>query len=99
MTSFLRTAASPKTSPGPEGLLSELKSRLINRVMDAELTTHLGYDKHGKRKMPGGGARKGHSKAEKMGSFFELCIEFFKQALLAKIPSKRSHYTLTSSRR
>ena len=25
---------------------TELKKRLINRVLDSELTTHLGYDKH-----------------------------------------------------
>ena len=34
---------------GPGGLLAELKQRLITRVMDAELTTHLGYDKNEKR--------------------------------------------------
>lgn len=34
---------------GLGGLLAELKQRLITRVMDAELTTHLGYDKNEKR--------------------------------------------------
>ena len=34
---------------GLGGLLAELKQRLITRVMDAELTTHLGYDKNDKR--------------------------------------------------
>ena len=28
---------------GPEGLLAELKQRLISRVLDSELT-HLGYE-------------------------------------------------------
>ena len=51
----------PEDLIGPGGLLAELKKRLITRVMDAELTTHLGYDKNEKR--PGGGfnARNGHS--------------------------------------
>jgi hypothetical protein len=31
---------------GPDDLLTELKKRLINRVLDSELTTHLGYNKH-----------------------------------------------------
>ncbi len=32
----------PEGLVGPEGLLAELKKRLMNRVLDAELTAHLG---------------------------------------------------------
>ena len=39
---------SPEDLLGPDGLLTELKKRLINKVLDSELTTHLGYEKHGK---------------------------------------------------
>jgi putative transposase len=51
----------PEDLLGPEGLLTELKKRLINRVLESELTTHLGYDKH--ERSPGGqaNARNGHS--------------------------------------
>ncbi len=59
---LLENYSKPEDLTGPDGLLNELKRRLINRVMDAELTTHLGYDKHGKRVVPGGDARNGHSK-------------------------------------
>ena len=59
---LLENYSKPEDLTGPDGLLTELKRRLINRVMDAELTTHLGYDKHGKRLKPGGDARNGHSK-------------------------------------
>ncbi|EDY82741.1 transposase, Mutator family [Verrucomicrobiia bacterium DG1235] len=59
---LLENYSKPEDLTGPDGLLTELKRRLINRVMDAELTTHLGYDKHGKRIKPGGDARNGHSK-------------------------------------
>ena len=31
---------------GSDGLLNELKKRLIERTMDAELSNDLGYDKH-----------------------------------------------------
>lgn len=31
---------------GPEGRFTGLRTRLINRILDAELTTHLGYEKH-----------------------------------------------------
>ena len=46
---------------GPGGLLAELKQRFITRVMDAELTTHLGYDKNEKRPAGRTNARNGHS--------------------------------------
>ena len=52
---------SPEDLIGPGGLLAELKKRLITRVMDAELTTHLGYDKNEKRPAEGTNARNGHS--------------------------------------
>ncbi len=32
----------PEGLVGPEGLLAELEKRLMNRVLDAELTAHLG---------------------------------------------------------
>ena len=40
---LLKDYKSPEDLIGPEGLLTELKKRLINKVLDAELTTHLGY--------------------------------------------------------
>jgi len=40
---LLEDYQSPEDLIGPGGLLAELKKRLITRVMDAELTTHLGY--------------------------------------------------------
>ena len=43
---LLKNYNQPGDLVGPEGLLTELKKRLINRVLDSELTTHLGYDKH-----------------------------------------------------
>jgi transposase-like protein len=43
---LLKNYSQPADLLGPDGLLTELKKRLINRVLDAELSTHLGYDKH-----------------------------------------------------
>ena len=43
---LLKNYTSPEDLIGPEGLLAELKQRLISRVLDSELTTHLGYEKH-----------------------------------------------------
>lgn len=59
---LLEGYSQPEDLTGPDGLLAELKKRLITRVMEAELSTHLGYDKHG-RKAPGNdeNARNGYS--------------------------------------
>ena len=46
---------------GPEGLLAELKQRLISRVLDSELTTHLGYEKHKQKAAKKENARNGHT--------------------------------------
>jgi transposase-like protein len=58
---LLEDYESPEDLIGSGGLLSELKKRLITRVMDAELTTHLGYDKNEKRPAGCTNARNGHS--------------------------------------
>ena len=44
---LLKNYSQPGDLLGPDGLFTELKKRLINRVLDSELTTHLGYEKHG----------------------------------------------------
>jgi len=58
---LLANYSKPEDLLGPEGLFTELKKRLINRVLESELTTHLGYDKH--QSPPAGqtNARNGHS--------------------------------------
>lgn len=45
---LLKDYQNPEDLIGPEGLLNELKKRLIEKAMDAELTTQLGYEKHHK---------------------------------------------------
>jgi transposase-like protein len=36
----------PEEILGPEGLLGELTKRLVERALEAELTAHVGYEKH-----------------------------------------------------
>ena len=59
---LLKSYSSPEDLIGPEGLLTELKQRLIRRALDAELTAHLGYDKHQQKAVKKNNARNGHSK-------------------------------------
>ena len=36
---------------GPDGVLTELTSRIMNRAMEAEMADHLGYEKGGSRRV------------------------------------------------
>lgn len=56
---LLKNYTSPEDLMGPEGLLAELKQRLISRVLDSELTTHLGYEKHEQKAAKKENARNG----------------------------------------
>jgi putative transposase len=58
---LLKNYCQPSDLLGPDGLLTELKKRLINRVLDSELTHHLGYEKHQSPPGPSTNARNGHS--------------------------------------
>ncbi len=58
---LLKNYSQPGDLLGPDALLTELKKRLINRVLDSELTTHLGYDKHDTPPEGPSNARNGHS--------------------------------------
>ncbi len=43
---FLKNYTQPGDLIGPVGLLTELKKRLINPILDSELTTHLIHRPH-----------------------------------------------------
>jgi len=58
---LLKNYSQPGDLLGPDGLLTELKKRLINRVLESELTTHLGYEKHQSSSAGPPNARNGHS--------------------------------------
>jgi len=72
---LLKDYKSPEDLIGPEGLLTELKKRLINKVLDAELTTHLGYDKHQKKAPANENARNGHSEKTLRSDAGELTVK------------------------
>ena len=50
---LLAGARTPEEIAGPDGLLSRLTKRLVERAMDAELSEHLGYERG---QAPPGGA-------------------------------------------
>ena len=46
MDTLLADYKKPEDIVGENGLLKQLTKALIERAMEAELTTHLGYEKH-----------------------------------------------------
>lgn len=58
---------------GENGLLQELYKRLMQAALEAEMTEHLGYEKHEKAKKPN--ARNGHFKKKVKGEFGQIDIQ------------------------
>jgi putative transposase len=62
----------PEDIIGENGLLKQLIKALVERAMEAELTTHLGYEKHDPVGYGSGNSRNGTSKQTLKGDFGEI---------------------------
>jgi putative transposase len=58
---LLKDYRGPDDLTGEEGLLKQLTKALVERAMGAELTEHLGYEKHDPGEKPSGNRRNGTS--------------------------------------
>ena len=58
---LLQGYSSPQDLLGEEGLFKELKKRLLERALGAELTEHLGYEKGAPAGRGSGNSRNGYS--------------------------------------
>src|SRR5580698_10208340 len=65
----------PEDLIGETGLLKQLTKALLERAMGAELTQHLGYEKHDPGGYNSGNSRNGTSAKTVKGDFGELKIE------------------------
>lgn len=65
----------PEDLIGETGLLKELTKALLERALEAELTDHLGYEKHAPVATKGGNARNGKSAKTIKGEFGKLPIK------------------------
>ena len=65
----------PEDLIGEQGLLKELTAALVERAMHAELTHHLGYEKHDRGGRGSGNSRNGTSAKTLKGDFGEVEIE------------------------
>src|SRR5436853_2984311 len=65
----------PEDLVGETGLLKQLTKAVLERAMNAELTHHLGYEKHDPAGNNSGNSRNGTSSKTVKGNFGELEIE------------------------
>lgn len=57
----LLKGADPKSLLAKDGLLSQLRARLVDRALQAEMSEHLGYEKHAYEGRNGGNSRNGQT--------------------------------------
>jgi putative transposase len=65
----------PEDIIGANGLLKQLTKALLERAMNAELTDHVGYEKHDPAGYNSGNSRNGASKKKLKGDFGEMELE------------------------
>src|ERR1700689_607747 len=65
----------PEQIVGENGLLKELTKAVLERALKAELTEHLGYEKHDPAGQGSGNSRNGKSRKKLKGDFGELELE------------------------
>src|ERR1700722_9617482 len=65
----------PEDIAGDNGLLKQLTKAILERALDAELTSHLGYEKHDPAGHKSGNSRNGKSKKRLKGDFGEMELE------------------------
>lgn len=72
---ILKDYKGPEEIIGENGLLGELTKRLLERAMAAEMTDHVGYEKHDRAGRNSGNSRNGKSSKTLKGTFGTLPIE------------------------
>ena len=65
----------PEDIAGENGLLKQLTKALLERALQAELTEHLGYEKHDPAGYKSGNSRNGKSRKKLKGDFGEIELE------------------------
>src|SRR5436190_23808201 len=72
---LLKDYKKPEDVLGENGLLKQLTKAVLERALQAELTHHLGYDKHDPAGKHTGNSRNGKSKKTLKGDFGSLPLE------------------------
>jgi putative transposase len=72
---LLENYEKPEDLIGENGVLRQLTKALMERALEAEMATHLGYQKHDPGVKPDGNRRNGKSKKTVKGDFGEIEIQ------------------------
>lgn len=72
---LLKDYQKPEDLIGENGLLKQLTKALVERALQAELSTHLGYEKHDPAGHNSGNSRNGTSSKQLQGEFGTIQIE------------------------
>jgi putative transposase len=72
---LLKNYKKPEDLVGENGLLKQLTKQLLERAMAAEMTEHVGYDKHDAAGHNSGNSRNGKSAKTIKGTFGEIALE------------------------
>src|SRR5260370_5348281 len=72
---LLKDYKRPEDLIGDNGLLKQLTKQLLERAMAAELTEHVGYEKHDPGGHHSGNSRNGQSAKTIKGPFGDLALE------------------------
>lgn len=75
LSNLLANYKKPEDLIGENGLLKQLTKLLVEKALDAEMTEHLGHDKHEPVSNSVGNTRNGRSRKTLKGEFGELPIE------------------------
>ncbi len=75
LSSLLASYKKPEDLIGQDGLLKQLTKLLVERALDAEMTEHLGHEKHEPVANAAGNTHNGRSRKTLKGEFGELPIE------------------------
>jgi putative transposase len=72
---LIKDYTKPEDLIGEAGILKQLTKALLERAMSAELTQHLGYEKHDPAGYNSGNSRNGASSKTVKGEFGEMVVE------------------------
>jgi len=72
---LMKNYKKPEDLIGESGLLKQLTKALVERAMKAEMTAHLGFEKHDPAGKKSGNSRNGNSKKTIKGEFGNLAID------------------------
>src|SRR6266699_5192897 len=72
---LLKECSDPREVLAEGGLIKQLTKAIIERCLETELDTHLGYPKHGRRGETTGNSRNGHSQKTLKGEQGHVDIE------------------------